>query len=774
MAAIAFFVIGSAVGSAVGGSFLGLSAAAVGGAVGGLFGSFIDSQFILPAIFGGKTSLTGPRVDDLSVQTASEGSPMRIPYGNHNRFAGTVIWTSDLIEVTSTDEQDVGGKGGSGGSVSQTTYNYYVDIAVAVCSGPIHAVTKIMADSKVIYEGGVKDHRSQSITVYTGTTAQTANSLMESYLGAGNVPAYRGTAYVVIERLWLADFGNRIPNLTFYVQAKSTAETVAGAVGNILERAGLSSSQYDTSGLGSTVLQGYTLVGPTKTLNALETLMMTFNFTAQERDGKIRFFYREDADQVVLAESDLAAKTTGGDPVPRLTLTDVAGYDIPSEVDVRYIDYDQGLQAGAQRARRVERVTDAVDQVEIPITLTAAEARQIAERRLWTAWKERLTFETTIPPSYFSLLESDEVSITFKNETYIGRITDVSRGANSLVVVKGVITDSATAVQSGPADPGAWVPPTLYIPPALTLIAITGPALVEEHINQPGYYYAVCATSPDAEWLGATVFDSQDDLNYFPDAAIVTEGKLGKALTVLSGTGAVPELWDRRNTVDVELYHGTISTATEEEVLAGANRMFLGGELIGYQTVTPIGTNQYRLSTLLRGVRDTGDKMGTHAINEDFWVLNPAAVIWSPENTGSINTTRYLKAVPTGLGVPDVSSETLLLDAGTCKGFSPGRFSGVRDFTTNDWTLSWLRRSRYFTKLYDSVPLEEGSELYDLEILDGSSNVVRTFSGISSLSQVYTSAQQVTDFGSNQSIIRARVYQITDLLGRGKPATGSF
>ena len=33
----------------------------------------------------------------------------------------------------------------------------------------------------------------------------------------GNVPAYRGVAYVVFERLPLANFGNRIPQLSFEV-----------------------------------------------------------------------------------------------------------------------------------------------------------------------------------------------------------------------------------------------------------------------------------------------------------------------------------------------------------------------------------------------------------------------------------------------------------------------------------------------------------------------------------------------------------------------------
>jgi len=36
-------------------------------------------------------------------------------------------------------------------------------------------------------------------------------------MGAGNTPAYRGTAYVVFEDLALATFGNRLPQLSFEV-----------------------------------------------------------------------------------------------------------------------------------------------------------------------------------------------------------------------------------------------------------------------------------------------------------------------------------------------------------------------------------------------------------------------------------------------------------------------------------------------------------------------------------------------------------------------------
>ena len=36
-------------------------------------------------------------------------------------------------------------------------------------------------------------------------------------MGAANTPAYRGTAYVVVEELPLGNYGNRLPQLSFEV-----------------------------------------------------------------------------------------------------------------------------------------------------------------------------------------------------------------------------------------------------------------------------------------------------------------------------------------------------------------------------------------------------------------------------------------------------------------------------------------------------------------------------------------------------------------------------
>ncbi|MEI4260682.1 hypothetical protein V8352_02780 [Roseovarius sp. D0-M9] len=59
--------------------------------------------------------------------------------------------------------------------------------------------------------------------IYAGTRDQLPDPKIEAVEGTGTVPAYRGTAYVVIEDLELSQFGNRVPQFTFEVTRPSQA-----------------------------------------------------------------------------------------------------------------------------------------------------------------------------------------------------------------------------------------------------------------------------------------------------------------------------------------------------------------------------------------------------------------------------------------------------------------------------------------------------------------------------------------------------------------------
>ncbi|MDX2027706.1 MAG: phage tail protein [Alphaproteobacteria bacterium] len=230
MASIILRSVGSAVGNAllpgIGGAFLGN----LGRSIGGL----IDGQLGLGGTY------QGPRLENLGVQDSRYGAGIPIIYGRA-RVAGNVIWSSDLIE-TSHNSSFSGGKGGifSSGSATSTTYSYSAHCAVGIAQGPIGGIGTIWADSKVIYQNGVwASGILDSATIYTGTATQGPDAFMESLLGSGNVPGYRGLAYIVFENLQLSNFGNRLPNLTFEIlpiPATAVPEILGSVNANISQR----------------------------------------------------------------------------------------------------------------------------------------------------------------------------------------------------------------------------------------------------------------------------------------------------------------------------------------------------------------------------------------------------------------------------------------------------------------------------------------------------------------------------------------------------------
>jgi hypothetical protein len=213
MASIVLGVAGAVIGSYIPG---------VGAAMGWQLGSALGGMLSGST----KTSEIGPRLGDLRVQYSTWGTMIPILYGT-NRVAGNVIWSSGIKETVHVRYETYKTKGGPG-SIKQkiTTYTYSIDLAISLGVGKINSISKIWVSGNAIMDSS--DGRiaaaainieklSKSTVLYEGSEFQEPSSLIESYLGVGNVPAYRGQAYFVIEALELESFGNRVPNLEFLV-----------------------------------------------------------------------------------------------------------------------------------------------------------------------------------------------------------------------------------------------------------------------------------------------------------------------------------------------------------------------------------------------------------------------------------------------------------------------------------------------------------------------------------------------------------------------------
>ena len=94
-------------------------------------------------------------------------------------------------------------------TITTTTYEYFISFAVAFCEGgPCTELGRVWFDGKLI------DISDMNWRWYEGTDTQTPDSLIQQIEGSDKVPGYRGVAYIVFEELPLADFGNRIPQVT--------------------------------------------------------------------------------------------------------------------------------------------------------------------------------------------------------------------------------------------------------------------------------------------------------------------------------------------------------------------------------------------------------------------------------------------------------------------------------------------------------------------------------------------------------------------------------
>jgi hypothetical protein len=202
MATIVLSAAGAALGGSLGGSVLGLSTAIIGRAIGATLGNVIDQRLL----GSGAAAVETGRIERFRLNGASEGATIPLAFGRM-RVGGQVIWASRFEERKATS-------GGGKGRPSQpkvTSYSYFVSLAIALGEGEIARVGRVWADGEEIATDEI------TMRVYPGSEDQLPDPKIEAVEGAGLAPAYRGTAYVVIEDLDLTPFGNRVPQFNFEV-----------------------------------------------------------------------------------------------------------------------------------------------------------------------------------------------------------------------------------------------------------------------------------------------------------------------------------------------------------------------------------------------------------------------------------------------------------------------------------------------------------------------------------------------------------------------------
>lgn len=646
----------------------------IGAAIGAIAGQQIDQRIFRPK------GREGPRLQDLRVQTSSYGAPIPKLFGTM-RVAGTVIWSTDLIETRSR-------QGGGKGRPRTTVYSYSASFAVLLSGRPIVGVRRIWADGQLL-RGVAGDWKQPTgFRLHLGGEDQPPDPFIASAEGA--TPAYRGCAYAVFENMPLDPYGNRIPSLTFEVDA----DPQPVMVGTILTE--LAGGAIDAS--EGAILRGFAATGGS-VRGLIEML-----------DIVLPLPLRDMGDRLALADAteapvSLRAEEIGEDG--RETLTGAGA--VPIEAALTYFEPARDYQLGLQRARR-PGPGRAVERIELPAVLDSSEAKALAEAVL--ARRAASGARRSVRCGWRRLALMPGRTLLLPDSEAVWQI--VARTVERDGVRLELEPSRPGSALMPPAEPGRGAP-SPDLPHGPTVVELLDlPPLGDDAPGVPRLLVVAAGTQPG--WRRASLLVSLNDGGEW-DAIGDTAAPaiIGRTASLLPP--ASEALIDRAGQVEIDLFHAGMSLedAAPERLLAGANLALLGRELIQFGRAEPLGGTRWRLSELLRGRRDTGGAAGLHAVGERFLLLEREALLaWDPPLSQAGGQVRLLA---TSVGDPTPAEAVAVAIGEALRPPAPAQFRARRQ-SDGGYDLSWVRSSRLGWRWLDGAdaPLGEEREAYLLTL----------------------------------------------------------
>ena len=704
----------SSIGTALGGP--------LGGAIGALAGRQLDGTLF------GSGARNGSRLRELDVSLSSYGVALPRIHGRM-RVAGAIIWATELQEHSQL-------QGGAKGQAAVNAFSYTANLAVAVSSRPVTGIGRIWADGKLL-RGSAGDLKVGGIVrVHTGSEEQAVDPLIAASEGEARCPAFRGIAYVVFEALDLADFGNRIPALTFEVMADDAVrlrDILGESMPDVRVPHDLASivgfAVEDSVGASIALLDG---VVPIRLDATGDTIV------ARAGSGSSPPVMLDAAAMSV--EDDAFGVSTG------YTQRRASAERSPPAV-LRYFDVERDFQPGLQHAPG-RAGSGQPRTIELPAALDAGTARDLidAVTRRRDSTREQVAWRTAT--------------------------LDAAAGPGSLVRLPG--RDGTWCVESWEwreagieleltRAPASLRPPTASLPPApfpapldavaaaTRLVAFElpfdGPAGFADH---PRVYAAAGADGPN--WSGTSLYADRGDGQLWPlgvakrDRAIV-----GTTLDALGP--ASPLLFDRASALTVALATDqALHPAGLTDLAGGANLALVGDELIQFAHAEPLGEGRWHLRGLLRGNGGTEAAVAGHVPGEPFAIVD-ARITALDRAVDGLNAAAAI--VATGRADSEPVASLVHLAGIGLRPLAPVHARAHRDVATG-LHLAWTRRTRGGWAWRDGVdvPLVEESERY-LVTYETQGRVVRSWSvGAASLIVGPDELADLTAIGTGELLVR--------------------
>jgi hypothetical protein len=705
---------------------LSIAGSIIGGPIGATIGAAIGQQIDQRVLFKPK-GREGPRLGDLSVQTSTYGSRIPQIFGR-SRVSGTVIWATDLVE---SRKKQSSGKN----QPKVTTYSYTANFAVALSCRKVARIGRIWADGKLL-RGEAGDFKTPTqFRFYSGAEDQPLDPLIASTEGISSAPAYRGFAYAVFEEMQLADYGNRIPSLSFEVIADEADVSIGEIAQGLTKGTVIQSAPTRIAGF---VASGETARGNLEALSSLVPLTVATSGQAVE--------LRETAPVEPGPDAKDMGTNTGEEPGDILTVERLSSQLLPSRLAFSYAEPERDYQPGLQRARR-ESSSLREEALALPVTVNAAAAAQLAKRALDGRWASREQIKISLPMHYAGLAPGTLTGVPGRTGLWQIKASELESMTVKLTLQRSM---QKPALNTN-ADPGRGVSEADLVHGPTQLVFVDLPSFDTNIAAEPLIYAA--AAGPSAGWRRAALLTSIDEGASWQEAGTTAApAVMGRAITQFNAGTAYGV--DHVNTVDIILFNPAMSLEQTnfEGLIAGRNLALLGQEIIQFEKAEWIAPGHYRLSGLLRGRRGTEWAMAGHQIDEPFLLIEADSLKQLPVPVG---TTR-IKINAFGVGDGDTGASADVFLAPVAQSLRPLSPVHLRmELSGQSLTFNWLRRSRAGWSWLDGVdaPLAEEQERYTVTVTP-SQGVASTFTTEQSLLSL-----ALTDFPQNATSLTISVVQ---------------
>lgn len=642
--------------------------------------------------------------------------------------------------------------------------------------------------------------RYDAISVYLGDQSQLPNSVMESYKGVGNVPAYRGTAYFVLQNLQLEDFGQTVPTFQAEVEKQNGTVYLSDILTDICAESGMLSDEYDArSGIGMVddpPVVGFAVTQVTAGRSVIQDLMKVYPFDACESGFRLKFDWINRRPHTILRPEDFGAHVDTEDMPPTEEMTRTADFDLPKQIKLNFQEPARNYSKNTMyAARQVLTQANAVDEIDITIAMTRAEAKQRAEQTLVNRFMARRTVKRKLPKKYVVLEPGDICTVPDKYDPdYFEqfRTMEINVGANG--IIEGTFIDHhygfpvTAATEDDIIVAGDDDPQTLPVAGRTRAYMLDLPLLTDTVQDAIGYYVVLAQTKPywgggflildltsgaSIPVFGTDTTPTSAGSNWVTVAHNTTRTVHGYALQQLAP--ATPGIWDRASIIDVMMVDVSMifQPAAEFDCLQNAiNIIVVGDEIIQFADVQELGNGMWRLSTLLRGLRGTEWAMSTHVKGDRVVKLSSLNLNRVAHDQKYLNIAGSYKALTER---EDSSNETAFTFANTGRSlqpYSPDIRHPYRN-TAGDLTIDWEPRNRQNGTWLSGqdLTLDQATEAYEIDVYNSAGTaVVKTYSFGAVRTWSYTAAAQATDIGSAPTNLKLAIYQIGSIIGRGFPA----